>query len=230
MKGAYRLVLDLMYMHGGKLYDDPRFIAGHLGCSVRAWGLHRSALIEKGKLSLSDGLLSNYRADKEMIITRTFQDNQAEKASKPRKSNGLDVATAEPKPSQPEPEPDIEKREAKASAKNTRGSRLSAEWFLPSEWGEWALYEGLGRGDILAEADKFKDYWIGAAGARGIKADWLATWRNWIRKFIADNQKGKANGKTDRRKFDAAINETARRLSEGTIHIDHSSRDPFAAR
>jgi DNA-binding transcriptional ArsR family regulator len=42
--------------------------------------------------------------------------------------------------------------------------------------------------------------------------------------------KGQANGQADRRQFDAAINETARRLSEGTIHIDHSSRDPFAAR
>ncbi len=38
LKGAYSLLLDLIYMCGGKLYDEPRFIAGHLNCSVRAWG------------------------------------------------------------------------------------------------------------------------------------------------------------------------------------------------
>lgn len=42
--------------------------------------------------------------------------------------------------------------------------------------------------------------------------------------------KGQKNGQTDRRQFDAAITETARRLSEGTISLDYSSRDPFAAR
>ena len=42
--------------------------------------------------------------------------------------------------------------------------------------------------------------------------------------------KGSQNGQTDRRQFDAAINETARRLSDGTIKLDYSSRDPFAHR
>jgi hypothetical protein len=41
---------------------------------------------------------------------------------------------------------------------------------------------------------------------------------------------GGTHAKTDRRQFDAAINETARLLSAGTISIDHSSRDPFAGR
>lgn len=30
-------------------------------------------------------------------------------------------------------------------------------------------------------ADTFRDYWLSAAGAKGRKADWLATWRNWVR-------------------------------------------------
>lgn len=30
-------------------------------------------------------------------------------------------------------------------------------------------------------ADGFRDYWIAQPGAKGRKADWSATWRNWIR-------------------------------------------------
>ncbi len=60
------------------------------------------------------------------------------------------------------------------------GSRLPLDWQFPDDWREWAQAE---RPGILIhdEAAKFADYWHGVAGAKGRKADWLATWRNWIR-------------------------------------------------
>jgi len=30
--------------------------------------------------------------------------------------------------------------------------------------------------------DAFLDYWRGTAGAKGRKVDWLATWKNWMRR------------------------------------------------
>jgi uncharacterized protein YdaU (DUF1376 family) len=111
-KGAYRLILDLIYMHGGRLTDDPRFIAGHLGCSVKRWNSLRLALIESGKIDASDGVLRNLRADKELEILRSFSDQQREKARKPRKNNDLGVAMAEPRSSHTEPEPDKKKESA----------------------------------------------------------------------------------------------------------------------
>jgi hypothetical protein len=36
-------------------------------------------------------------------------------------------------------------------------------------------------------AQRFADYWHGVAGAKGRKADWLATWRNWVRGERATN-------------------------------------------
>ncbi len=30
-------------------------------------------------------------------------------------------------------------------------------------------------------ADKFRDYWISQPGQKGVKLDWSATWRNWVR-------------------------------------------------
>jgi hypothetical protein len=47
------------------------------------------------------------------------------------------------------------------------------------------------RKEIEDEADRFRDYWIAQPGAKGIKLDWPATWRNWIRR-AAPNIRGAA--------------------------------------
>lgn len=46
---------------------------------------------------------------------------------------------------------------------------------------------------VKVEAEKFADYWHGVAGAKGRKADWPATWRNWCRnaKPAATQRNGK---------------------------------------
>lgn len=60
-----------------------------------------------------------------------------------------------------------------------RGSRLSIQT-LPTEWKEFAIKE---RPDLNPEGvfENFRDWWTAAAGSKGIKADWLATWRIWVR-------------------------------------------------
>lgn len=60
------------------------------------------------------------------------------------------------------------------------GSRLPADWTLPDTWRQWASDKRPDL-DVQAEADGFADYWHGVAGAKARKADWQATWRNWIR-------------------------------------------------
>lgn len=49
-----------------------------------------------------------------------------------------------------------------------------------------AMELGLSRARAESEAAKFCDYWRGVAGARGRKADWPATWRNWARRAADD--------------------------------------------
>lgn len=39
-------------------------------------------------------------------------------------------------------------------------------------------------------AHKFKDYWIAKSGKDATKADWLATWRNWIRREAENGKSG----------------------------------------
>lgn len=86
-----------------------------------------------------------------------------------RKANALDTDT----------DTDTENREA-PSAKSPRGTALRADWKLPDDWKTWAEGE---RPDLSADdtADAFRDYWIAKPGKDGRKADWQATWRNWVR-------------------------------------------------
>ena len=59
-------MLDLMYVRGGPVPDEPRYIAGVCNCSVRKWNAIRQRLIDLGKIAVVDGLLTNARAEKEL--------------------------------------------------------------------------------------------------------------------------------------------------------------------
>ena len=65
-----------------------------------------------------------------------------------------------------------------------KGSRLPADWQLPKAWGEWALQEAptWAPEQVRKVAERFREYWIAKPGREGFKADWLATWRNWVRR------------------------------------------------
>lgn len=74
-------------------------------------------------------------------------------------------------------------REEKEKIKQTRGTRLQVQ-SLTSEWGNIALEtrSDWSNDEVIAEFEVFKDYWIAQPGQKGVKTDWLATWRNWCRK------------------------------------------------
>jgi len=60
------------------------------------------------------------------------------------------------------------------------GTRLPGDWTLPDEWRAWAI-EARPDLDVGTVADSFHDFWVAKPGKDGRKADWLATWRNWVR-------------------------------------------------
>lgn len=63
----------------------------------------------------------------------------------------------------------------------TRGTRIPADFKVTTDMVEWAR-EHAPDVDGRRETEKFIDYWRAAAGARGVKTDWSATWRNWMRR------------------------------------------------
>ena len=61
-----------------------------------------------------------------------------------------------------------------------RGTRLSQDWELSEDQKQFCKQERPDLDPIKVSAG-FKDYWISVSGAKGVKKDWDATWRNWVR-------------------------------------------------
>ncbi|WHI46571.1 helix-turn-helix domain-containing protein [Microbulbifer sp. VAAF005] len=71
----------------------------------------------------------------------------------------------------------------KPKSQTKRGTRLPGDWTLTEEFHTEAQRI---RPDLINRiheiADEFRDYWVALSGQRGVKVDWLATWRNWLRR------------------------------------------------
>ncbi len=67
------------------------------------------------------------------------------------------------------------------SDRASRGTRIDPDWKPNDADRLTASNEGFSDGEIDREALRFRDYWKGRAGSGGVKLDWPATWRNWIR-------------------------------------------------
>lgn len=102
-KGAYAVVIDMIYQRGGPIADEPRYIAGICNCSVRKWNAIRTRLIELGKLVVIDGHLMNERAgieiEKAAKVAREHAENGAKGGDKSaemkrRASENNDLAQA----------------------------------------------------------------------------------------------------------------------------------------
>lgn len=67
-----------------------------------------------------------------------------------------------------------------------RGTRLPVGWVLPDEWAQWCRDEWPNMPDsfIKTQAEQFNDHWRSLPGAKARKADWLAAWRNWMRRSV----------------------------------------------
>lgn len=91
-----------------------------------------------------------------------------------------DERTDRGRPAELEKEKEEEKSTSSLRSEVGRASRLPPDWVLPDGWADWARAE---RPDLdpTSTACSFRDYWVAKPGKDGRKADWLATWRNWVR-------------------------------------------------
>jgi uncharacterized protein YdaU (DUF1376 family) len=201
--GAYMLILMTMWGRDGYLPNDEKKLQRVARCGrdwPRVWtALAQYFTVDGDRITQARLLKEVQKVAAKRIVSA--QHGAIGGRAKALKNKEAALADATVPLQQPEPylelEKKEEKREAKASPKKSpSGSRLDADWFLPMAWGEWALNEGMDQSSIRLEADRFKDYWLSVAGAKGRKADWQATWRNWIRKHLEDKSKDGKNGDT----------------------------------
>jgi uncharacterized protein YdaU (DUF1376 family) len=113
-RGAYNTILDLIYLTGDNLLDDDRFICGWLRVDVRVWKRLRASLMDKQKISISEGVIRNFRATAEIDVAVASMVARADVSRSKgiksgiarRKINNL----AEPTPNQNRTDSDIERK------------------------------------------------------------------------------------------------------------------------
>lgn len=143
-KGAYGVVIDMIYQRGGPIEDEPRYIAGICNCSVRKWNAIRQRLLDLGKIYLVDGHLMNERAaielEKAAKVAREHAENGAKGGDKSaemrraaKENNGLGQARL---------------KHTRASSTSTPLIRSGADATVPTE--------GLVRLDRAANAPLFE--------------------------------------------------------------------------
>lgn len=107
-------------------------------------------------------------------------------------SSEIEKPSFELERTQGEPRENPNKKESKKiknqEGEGSRGSRLKPDWKLPKEYLDMATDHGLTADQTDYESDQFRDYYLGAPGAKGLKSDWLATWRGWIRRGYAKRE------------------------------------------
>lgn len=89
----------------------------------------------------------------------------------------------------PDPDPDPREEDQRepplvppVGGKAKKGTRLPVGWTPSHEAFGVGFKLGLEAGDIEREQESFRDYWTAMPGQRGVKLDWDATFRNWLRK------------------------------------------------
>ena len=94
-----------------------------------------------------------------------------------------------PVPAPPEPKP------------KKIGCRVPEDFFPEPEDCDIGVDRGMTLKDVEEEHHKFMDYWRARPGKEGLKLDWHATFRNWLRrasddypKKLPDKQQGNSNG------------------------------------
>lgn len=77
-----------------------------------------------------------------------------------------------------ETEPKTEKNTSPSERRARKRATRIPEGYKPNT----LLIPGVDEITARRELEKFRDYWAAQPGSKGVKLDWEATWRNWLRR------------------------------------------------
>ena len=167
---AYRRLLDWCYLHERSLPDNIDEIArlicmrSHTDCIAR--------VLQEYFVRIEGGW-SNERVNQEIQKVNSKSEKAKKSAMARWNANALQTQSESNATQDPLPK-------TQDTVKTTRGTRLPSDATLSSEYQDYCqktrpeldpdqLFEG------------FRDYWIAQPGQKGVKLDWFATWRTWVR-------------------------------------------------
>jgi uncharacterized protein YdaU (DUF1376 family) len=166
---AFRRLLDHYYLHEQPIRQ--RDIARQIGLKDHEQEV--LTVLDEFFISTENGYIHT-RADEEIAKYRKLSDDGKRGAAKRWLKGGDSPPNATPIATKNQ-EPITNNH-----IKTQRGTRLPKDWICENSWAAWARAE---RPDlnITKVAESFYDYWISKPGAGGVKLNWEATWRNWVR-------------------------------------------------
>lgn len=173
---AYRRLMDMYYDTENKIPLDTQWVARRLRLDTQTI----EAVLNDMFVRHEDGWFNARCQDVIAQYHAMAEKNRANGRLGGRKKN----PTGNPLGSQSQPivkaTINQELETINQDKKTQRGTRLAKDLIFPSEWLVFCKQE---RPELqpVQTFEKFKDYWISQAGQKGVKLDWFATWRNWVR-------------------------------------------------
>jgi uncharacterized protein YdaU (DUF1376 family) len=186
---AYRRLIDLYYLHESPPMGTPEQISRRIRMPKEVNSVQQ-VLNEFFEEELSDSgdnpfpVWRNKRCDEEIEKFQALKEHGRKGAAK-RWDKGWDRgAIATPLGSQSQPNANHNHNHNHNHKPETNNSRARGTRFqqqvLPDEWVDFCRQE---RPDLNPQTifAQFSDYWSSLPGSKGVRLDWTATWRNWVR-------------------------------------------------
>ena len=229
---AYRRIIDLYYLHEQPPSGTPEQIARQIRMRDQSKAvtqvLYEFFTEEVGDpVDNSTQVWRHKRCDKEIERYQAVKDGGKKGAAK-RWAKGGDSQPIAPL-SPPYAPPNANQEPVTINHKKnsaSRGTRLPTDFEFPDDWFDFCKQE---RPDLkpVEVFATFRDYWIAQPGSKGVKADWTATWRNWVRNQKTIQQSGWLERKE---RADAALRVMTGRqqsISGDFIDVIEDKDDPF---
>ena len=184
------------------------------GWRIRSWLKWNKSAAELGKERTRDrlrkappdkavsGNSAGTRAGNDAgIPTQSTGDSRRNDQTRPDHSlpNGSEGGPGGDSLAPPPAPPDDHSTTAKAVAppKTARGRRLPEDWTPTRNNANQQAESGFDQEYLITELLQFRDYWKAQPGQKGVKLDWDATWRNWLRNSTKYGSKQRTNNGPD---------------------------------
>ncbi len=165
---------------------------GDKGWQFHDWAEHQpSADSVLDKRAEAKARMARVRAERKAARERALTSGSEDvRANTSGTSREVRSTPTRPDPTRPDPvlpteEPSTQKSSTSGGTAQKRGTRLPDDFEITDEMKRWAKTEAP---DVVValEHANFADYWRAKPGKDGVKLDWLATWRRWMRKAQQD--------------------------------------------
>jgi uncharacterized protein YdaU (DUF1376 family) len=195
---AYLRLIWMYYDRERPLPDDIEALAFQLGIDEKT-----VQLILVSYFRLEDGCWHHTRCDAEIKEYKQLihKRSKAGKASAEHRANTSSTPVEQVSDTQPT-DVQLTNNQEPITNNHIKEKRPRSTRFdlndVPDDWIDFCNQE---RPDLDPRKtfDAFRDYWIAQPGSKGVKADWTATWRNWIRntRVSPNSQPAKQDRKMD---------------------------------